>query len=117
MYRKLAYIAGFIFVIVICYSLISQVIDSLQAGGRLETETEKLLSLQKQNAELKTKLQQVNSNEFIESQARDRLNFSRGKETVVIISQDEINKVLGTMLEKKEEIIPNYQGWLNLFWK
>lgn len=117
MLKKLAYIGGVLLVIVICYSLIKQVVDSLQVGNRLETETEKLLSLQKRNSELKTQLQQVNTIGFIESQARDRFNFSRVGETVVIISQDEINKVLGTMIEKKEEIIPNWQGWLKLFWK
>jgi len=117
MLKKLAYIGGFLLIIVICYSLIKQVVDSLQSGSRVDTETEKLLSLQKQNSELKSKLQQVNSPEFIESQARDRLNFSREGETVVIISQDEINKVLSTMLEKKEEVVPNYQGWLRLFFK
>ncbi|MDD2822532.1 MAG: septum formation initiator family protein [Candidatus Daviesbacteria bacterium] len=117
MLKKIAYLGGFILISVICYSLIKQVVDSLQAGGRVDTETQKVLSLQKQNSELKSKMKQVNSVEFIESQARDRLNFSRAGETVVIISQDEINKVLGTMIEKKEEIIPNWQGWLRLFFK
>lgn len=117
MWKKIAYIGGFILVIVICYSLVKQVVDSLQAGSRLETETNKLLTLQKQNSDLKSKLQQVNSTDFIESQARDRLNFSRAGETVVIISQDEINKVLGVMTEKREELIPNWQGWLRLFFK
>lgn len=115
MLKKVAYIGGFFLIIVICYSLVKQIIDSLQVGSRLDMETEKLLSLQKKNSELKSQLQQVNTIDFIESQARDRFNFSRVGETVVIISQDEINKVLGTMIEKKEEILPNWQGWLKLF--
>lgn len=117
MLKKLGYIGGFLLVIVICYSLVKQVTDSLQVQSRLDMETEKLLSLQKKNSELKSQLQQVNTIGFVESQARDRFNFSRAGETVVIISQDEINKVLGTMIEKKEEILPNWQGWLKLFWK
>lgn len=117
MLKKLAYIGGILLIIVICYSLIKQIYDSSQVGNRLNTETAKLVSLQKQNSELKSQLQKVNSIEFIESEARDRLNFSRMGETVVIISQDEINKVLGTMTEKKEEILPNWQGWLKLFFK
>lgn len=104
-------------IIVICYSLAKQAYDSLQVGSRIDSETEKLLGLQKKNSELKNQLKQVNSVGFIESQARDRLNFSRAKETVVIISQEELQKVLGAAVEKKEELIPNWQGWLKLFRK
>lgn len=104
-------------VIVICYSLAKQAYDSLQVGSRIDLETEKLLSLQKKNSELKNQLKQVNSIGFIESQARDRLNFSRAKETVVIISEEQLQKVLGVAEEKKEDVISNWQGWLRLFFK
>lgn len=117
MLKKLAYIGGFLLIIVICYSLAKQAYDSLQVKSRVEIETEKLLGLQKKNAELKNQLEQVNSLGFIESQARDRLNFSRAKETVVIISQEQLQKVLGAAIEKKAEILPNWQGWLRLFFK
>ncbi len=118
MFRKIAYIGGIILIILICYSLAKQAYDSLQIDNRVDAETEKLLGLQRKNAELKNQLEQVNSVGFIESQARDRLNFSRAKETVVIISQEELQKVLGAAIEKKEEIkLPNWQGWLKLFWK
>lgn len=117
MFKKLAYIGGILLIIVICYSLAKQAYDSLQVESRVDIETAKLLSLQKKNAELKKQLEQVSSIGFIESQARDRLNFSRAGETVVIISQEELQKVLGVVEEKKAEILPNWQGWLRLFWK
>ncbi len=117
MFKKTIYIGGFLLIIVICYSLAKQAYDSLQAESRVDTETNKLLALQRKNAELKKRLEEVNSIGFIESQARDRLNFSRAKETVVIISEEELQKVLGIVEEKKEEIIPNWQGWLRLFIK
>lgn len=117
MFNKLAIIGCMLFVIVICYSLAKQTYDSLQVESRVDTETEKLLSLQKQNTELKKQLEEVHSLEFIESQARDRLNFTRANETVVIISQEELQKVLGVAVEKQKEVIPNWQGWVRLFWK
>lgn len=118
MIKKLAYIGGILVIIAVCYSMAKQIYDSLQVENRVDLETEKLMNLQKQNADLKKQLEQVGSIEFIESQARDRLNFSRAKETVVIISEEELQKVLGVALEKKEEIkLPNWQGWLKLFWK
>lgn len=117
MQKKLAIIGVILLVIVIFYSLIKQASDSLQSESRLNTEQEKLLSLQKDNADLKNKLTEVNSLSFIESQARDRLNFARAKETVFIISQEELQKVLGVAVQQKEEIPVNWQGWLKLFWK
>lgn len=117
MLNKLAIIGGMLLIIVICYSLAKQTYDSLQVESRIDLETEKLISLQKQNAELKKQLEEVHSIGFIESQARDRLNFARAKETIMIISQEELQKVLGVTEEKKEEILPNWQGWLRLFWR
>lgn len=117
MLNKLAIIGGILLIIVICYSLAKQTYDSLQVESRVDLETEKLLSLQKENSELKNKLAEVNSIPFIESEARDRLNFARANETVVIIAPDELQKILGVASEKQKEIIPNWQGWLKLFWK
>lgn len=117
MLNKLAIIGGIFLAIVICYSLAKQTYDSLQVESRVDQETEKLISLQRQNIELKKQLEEVRGITFIESQARDRLNFSRANETVVIISQEELRKVLGVATQKKEEILPNWQGWLKLFWK
>lgn len=117
MLNKIAVVGGMLFIIVICYSLAKQTYDSLQVESRVDTETEKLISLQKQNTYLKKQLEGVHSIGFIESQARNRLNFTRANETVVIISQEELQKVLGVATEKQKEILPNWQGWLKLFWK
>ena len=98
------------------YGLGRQLFSSLRGSRRLEMETEDLVKLQKKNLELKSKLAEVGSLRFIETQIRDKLNLSREGETVIIIPQEEIDKVLA--LEKKEEEvkIPNWQGWLRLLW-
>lgn len=116
MLNKLAIIGGVLLIIVICYSLAKQTYDSLQVESRMDAETEKLISLQRQNSDLKKQLEEVQSIGFIESGARDRLNFARTNETVVIISQEKLQKVLGVAVSKKEEISANWQGWLKLFW-
>lgn len=117
MLNKLAIIGGVLFIIVIYYSLAKQTYDSLQVESRVSAETEKLISLERQNTDLKKQLEEVHSIGFIESQARDRLNFARANETVVIISQEEIQKILGVATQKKEEVTSNWQGWLKLFFK
>lgn len=116
--RKIIFILFFIILLGLFYALGSQIYDSLQSGKRLDMETEKLIKLQKRNSELKNKLAEVQSIGFIEKEARNKLNLAREGETVIIISQKEIDKVLGLEKKQTEEIkIPNWQGWLRLFWK
>lgn len=116
MIKKLAIIAAILAIIGVFYVLFKQISESFQASGRLGAEMEALASLQKKNSDLKDKLTMVGTTRFIESQARDKLNMSRTGETVVIIPQDELNKVLGVWEEKREEVLPYWQGWLKLFW-
>lgn len=94
-----------------------QIYNSLQADKRLSDEIESLAKLQKQNSELKKRLAEVQGVAFIEEQARDKLNFSRPGETVVVIPQEEIDKILSLENPVSEIKLPNWQGWIRLFWK
>ena len=116
--RKIVFILIFLIILLVFYALGSQIYDSLRSGDRLNKETDELIKLQKKNMELKKRLGKVQSIDFIEKEARNKLNLAREGETVVIISQKEIDKVLGAEKKQVEEIkIPNWQGWLRLFWK
>lgn len=115
MIKKLAIIAALLLITGVFYVLFRQISESFQAAKRLDTEVETLTKLQKKNSDLKKRLAEVGTTRFIESQARDKLNMSREGETVVIIPQDELNKVLGVWEEKKEEVLPYWQGWVKLF--
>lgn len=115
--KKIVFIIFFIIIFGLFYALGSQIYDSLRSGDRLNQETKKLVNLQKRNMELKNKLSEVQSVGFIEEEARNKLGLAREGETVVIISQKEIDKVLGVEKKQVEEPkIPNWQGWLKLFW-
>lgn len=115
--KKIVFIIIIIMILGLFYSLGRQVYESLKIGNRLDQEAAELVNLQQKNAELKRKLVEVDSLKFIESQARDKLNMSRVGETVVIISKEELDNVLGMEIEKKLEQIPNWLGWWKLFWK
>ena len=101
---------------VIVYNLISQINSSLKAGDRLTETTEVLHSLQVQNEKLKQQLQEVKTPQFIEQQARDKLGLARPGETVVIIPIDKLNQVLGASQSATIVRLPNWMGWLRLFW-
>lgn len=97
------------------YSLVNQIYSSIQAGKRLDDAAEELVRLQNKNSELKKKLVEVLSLEFVEKQARNKLNLARPGETIVIISQKEIDRVLGLNQVAAESRLPNWQAWLKLF--
>ncbi len=115
--KKIIYFIAIAAVLFLFYSLSQQVYQSLRAGNRLDSEVETLAALQKKNSELKKQLLEVDSLQFIEKEARDKLNLSRPGETIVVIPEANIQKVLDSWQEKKVEIIPNWQGWLRLFSK
>lgn len=117
MIKKILFIFGVVLVIGIIYSFGKQIYGSLEAGHRLDDEAEKLTVLQRRNEELKKKLAEVGSPQFIEQQARDKLSLARLGETVFVIPQSEIDKVLGAQKEVQKVIEPYWQGWLKLFAK
>lgn len=70
-------------------------------------------SLAQENQRLKDKLQQVESSQFIEQQARDKLNLQRQGEIVVVLPEE-----LEATEEKQENEVkdlPNWLQWWQLF--
>lgn len=114
MSRKIGLITVLIVAAVLLYSFIGQIYNSLEAAKRLDQEQDQLDKLKKENQELKKRAQQVSSWQFIEQQARNKLGYSREGETVVIIPESELAKVLEE--KKPQEVkLPNWEGWVRLF--
>lgn len=102
---------------IVIYNLARQIIFALQASSRLDQIAGKVAELQQKNSGLKKKLAETSSLSFIERQARDKLNLARPGETVIIIPDSEIDKILGVQTIAIPEATPNWQGWLKLFFK
>lgn len=118
MRKKIVAFLAIVLLLGFFYALGKQIFDALDKGKRLDIETEDLARLQKKNFELKKKLAEVQSLQFIEERARNKLNLARPNETVIIIPQEVLDKVLKEWEEeKKTETSPNWQGWLKLFWQ
>lgn len=114
--KKLLILAGVVLILGLLFSLGRQVYEVLKISERITEETEKLTRLQQQNQELRKKLGYVESGEFIERQARDKLNLARENEVVMVISPKEIDQILQEGREKQVEKIPYWLGWLKVFW-
>lgn len=113
--KTLGLIAILLISFVILIGLARQIGWSLEAGKRLDASVDTISRLQKQNNDLKDKLVQAQSPDFIEELIRNKLNMSKPGETVVIISDSVINRVLGAQTPPVQVKIPNWRLWLKLF--
>lgn len=113
MKRNLIKFFAFIFGIYLIVTSIKSILE-LHNAGNMGEETQKTLEdLRKKNGELKIKLAEVKSNDYIEKRAREDLNMSKQGEKVVILPGI-------TPFNDKEEVVPqkedlNYQKWYKLF--
>lgn len=115
MFKKLLVIVIIIVATFILIGLGRQIITALGADKRLDQLLEDVGRAQKENQELKKALVEAQSLDSVEEIARNDLNMSLPDETVVIIPEELIQKIL-TPVKKTEEVkIPNWQGWLRLF--
>lgn len=115
MKRKIIITSVCLIVTIIGYNLIKQIIGAIRSGDRLSAAADNIISLQIQNKELKKKLAQVVSPEFIEEQARNKLNFTKKGETLIIIPDEKIKQILGTSTSAEKTRLPNWLGWWKVF--
>jgi cell division protein FtsB len=92
---------------------IGRSIYSLWQKGSIVAEREAIRDeLKKENTELKKKLSDVEDPEYIEQQAREKLNLQREGEIVVVLPKD-----LGQTEEPQVVLAnePNWKQWWRLF--
>src|SRR3989344_7028860 len=100
MFKKISIVIGILIVLILSLNLIGQIINTLKSGERIDQATEKLHQLETENKELKNRLEEVKSSDFIEAEARNKLGLAKEGEIIVIIPDETIDLILG---KKKEE--------------
>lgn len=98
------------------YSLITRTMEAVKSGERLSQSAEVVYKLESQNKLLKKKLSEVQSSDFIEEEVRNKLGFVKKGETVVVIPEEKLKLVLGTSSSAQVRL-PNWLGWIRVFWK
>ena len=77
---------------------------------------EELKKLKEEQSELKIKLEEITSQEYIEKQLRNELGLTKENEIVLVLPPDDILiKLLPVVEEEVLEIKPNWQKWATLF--
>lgn len=98
------------------YSLITRTMEAVKSGERLSQSAEVVYRLESQNKLLKKKLSEVQSSDFIEEEVRNKLGFVKKGETVVVIPEEKLKLVLGTSSSAQARL-PNWLGWIRVFFK
>jgi cell division protein FtsB len=94
-------------------SLSRQIFKLLAAGGRITRAEQRVSKAQEENKRLKKKLAYVQSREFLEKEARDKLNLAYPDEIVVVIPPELLNLYLdeNTKKQTSKDTRPNWRKW------
>lgn len=109
--KKILFFAAIIVCIITIQNLARSIYDlwhkqDLVVSAKKDLEREK-----EKNQRLRSELSYVQSQEFIESEARNKLFMVKPGESGVIVPPDLIKE----KEEKREILVPNWQKWINLF--
>lgn len=116
MFKRIGLIIAVSVAIFIAYNLLSQILQAVKSSERLSSEAEDLFKLEAKNKQLKSKLSQIRSPEFIEKEARNKLGLAKPGETVIIIPDEKIKAILQASSSAQIRL-PNPLGWWRLFFK
>lgn len=89
---------------------------AIKSGERLSDSVNAVYKLEIKNKELKKRLAEVQSPDFIEKEVRNKLGLSKKGETVVVIPEDKLKLILGASTSAQIRL-PNWLGWLKVFFK
>lgn len=107
--------AVFILIVIVLLLAINSLIHSIfdiYSKKDLLTSAQKQLDAEKlKNTKLKAELSYVETSQFIEEEARNKLFMAKPGEERVVISQE----LLGKTPKSKAKPIPNWQQWLQVF--
>lgn len=107
--KKLIYLGFVILCLILINNLLHSIYDLWHKQDLVVSAQKNLQEQKEENRKLKMKLSQVNSDSFVEEEARNKLFLVKPGESDVILPQTR------SQSESKKPQLPNWQKWLNLF--
>ena len=111
--RKLVAIAILVFGVYLIISFSRSVLDLWQKQDQMEKARNRVKDLAAENNRLKSQLEYVQTEDFVEKMAREKLNLVKSGETIVLIPQSVLK--LATASAAPTPPPPNWQQWIRLF--
>jgi cell division protein FtsB len=94
--------------------LSGDILRSLKAGQQVKLAEERVFKLEKEKEKLSEKRQYYQSQDFLEEEARNKLNMAKPGETIVILPPN-LEEILGKQKQNSSPEIPNWKRWWKLF--
>jgi cell division protein FtsB len=106
-----------IIILLLIVSLGRNITRTIDVQKRIEKKEQEIQKLQDRNEELKQELTVLSSDQFTESQLRDKLGLAKEGEYIIILPDDEVLKTLLPEKEIEPETLPlpTWEKWLDLF--
>ncbi len=95
------------------FGLGRQIMDTINSGKRLEASSLRLEKVQEDNKVLKETLQKSSSDEFLEETVRNKLNFAKEGETILVLPP--LPDSSDQSLTDASANFSNWRKWLGLF--
>ncbi len=114
-FRKVVF---FLLAVFLALSLVRNIQKIRKANEKIDNAEKKLEDLNKESLLLQKKLKEVESTNFIEKEARDKLGLAKEGEIVLILPEDEVLRKLSPKEGSEEEILlteENWKEWFKLF--
>lgn len=96
--------------IITIINLSRSLFDLLKKDEIIEKTNNNLEKVEQENKDLKEKLSEVQSKDYVEKQARDKLNLGKEGEVVLILPS-----VSPPPPKEEKKILANWEKWLALF--
>lgn len=115
------YLKRLLFVLIV-FAIVSvgrTTFDLLEKGKRIDEAEGKVEQLKKEQEQLLEAKEEVESDEFIEKEAREKLGLAKPGETVVVLPEEETLRRLAPK-ERVEEVTAQpqiWQRWVEMFFK
>jgi len=118
---------GLLIIILIGIPLFSNIKKQFEVNDEKNKLEEEIAKLEGKNTELEGLIGYLNSDEFIEEQAKLNLNYKKEGESVVIIKDEDVQikkteetsnsiyNIKGLEEANRKKETPNYKKWLNYF--
>ena len=114
---KLTKYALIVLLVIFSTSLARNIAKIKKFNKAISDKQEKIDKIRKENEEIKKKLEEAESQAYIEKQLRDSLGLAKEGEMVVVLPDDEVLRSLAPKLEEEENVLPDptWKRWLKLF--
>jgi len=115
--RRFSNLMVILFALFLVVSLIRNANRINKARARIEEKNVDVHELADDNEELKRRIEEIESIEYIERQIRDNLGMVKEGEVVIILPEDDILRGLAPEVYVEAEDIPqaNWEKWKELF--